>query len=278
VKPLSKSVETLFELPNRNDDNVDAQFVTSLARGLEVLRVFKPKDDLLGNREIAERSNLPKPTVSRITYTLTKLGYLEYLARLRKYRIGLGVLALGQTCVGDAALRRAARPYMKKLAAYTETSVALGGRDRLSMVYLDVCRAAETAAFSFDIGGRVPVYMSAMGFAFLWAVPKKSQELLMKAIQARLKAGQWKVFKAQKIAAFNSLANEGFCVAEGIYERSINGVAVPLSLQDGAETYAISCSAPTFQASGEKLREEVGPRLVALAAGLKSELEGQSAY
>jgi len=276
MKPLNKSVETLFELPARNDDSVDAQFVTALARGLEVLRVFEPKDGPLGNQEIAERCKLPKPTVSRITYTLTKLGYLEYLPRLSKYRVGLGVLALGHTCVGRAVLRRVARPYMEDLAAHTDTSVALGGRDRLSMVYLDVCRAPQTAAFSFDVGGRVPVYRSAMGFAFLWSVPEKSRDLLMNAIQARLVKEEWKAFKGQQQAAFKSLEKDGFCVAEGIYDRAINGVGVPLSLRNGTESYALSCSAPAFQVSGKKLREEVGPRLVALSTALKSDLEGHA--
>lgn len=276
MKPLNKSTEALFELPGRNDDRVDSQFVTALARGLEVLRVFEPKDGPLGNQEIAERCNLPKPTVSRITYTLTKLGYLEHLPRQSKYRVGLGVLALGHTCAGGASLRRVARPYMEDLAAQTETSVALGGRDRLSMVYLDVSRAPQTAAFSFDVGGRVPLYRSAMGFAFLWATPEKSRELLFNAIQTRLEKDAWTLFENQKNAAFNSLERDGFCVAEGIYDRAINGVGVPLSLQNGSETYALTCSAPAFQVSGEKLREEVGPRLVALSTALKSDLEGHA--
>ena len=60
----------------------DRKFVTALARGLEVLRVFTPTEGLLGNGEIAERTGLPKPTVSRLTYTLTKLGYLSHVERL----------------------------------------------------------------------------------------------------------------------------------------------------------------------------------------------------
>ncbi len=54
----------------------DRQFVEALARGLEVLRAFAPNHALLGNQEIARATGLPKPTVSRLTYPLTKLGYL----------------------------------------------------------------------------------------------------------------------------------------------------------------------------------------------------------
>src|SRR5687767_15616748 len=56
----------------------DRQFATTLARGLEVLRCFTPLEPMLGNKEISVRTGLPKPTVSRLTYTLTKLGYLRH--------------------------------------------------------------------------------------------------------------------------------------------------------------------------------------------------------
>jgi DNA-binding IclR family transcriptional regulator len=60
----------------------DRKFVTALARCLEVLRAFTPTEGLLGNGELVELTGLPKPTVSRLTYTLTKLGYLAYVERL----------------------------------------------------------------------------------------------------------------------------------------------------------------------------------------------------
>ena len=58
-----------------------------LARGLEVLRCFTPLEPMLGNKEISVRTGLPKPTVSRLTYTLTKLGYLRHNMRLGKYQL-----------------------------------------------------------------------------------------------------------------------------------------------------------------------------------------------
>src|SRR5260370_17264112 len=54
----------------------DRSFVVALSRGLDVLRAFQPNDGLLGNQEIAARTNLPKPTVSRLTSPLTHLGSL----------------------------------------------------------------------------------------------------------------------------------------------------------------------------------------------------------
>ena len=59
------------------DATGDRQFAIALARGLEVLRAFGPADRSLTNRELCDRTGLPKATVSRMTHTLTLLGYLS---------------------------------------------------------------------------------------------------------------------------------------------------------------------------------------------------------
>ena len=53
----------------------DRKFVEALSRGLDVLRAFSQGSVVMGNQDIARITGLPKPTVSRMTYTLTKLGY-----------------------------------------------------------------------------------------------------------------------------------------------------------------------------------------------------------
>ena len=57
----------------------DRHFVTALARGLEVLACFRHGDRMLGNQELSKRCGLAKSTVSRLTHTLTRLGYLIYV-------------------------------------------------------------------------------------------------------------------------------------------------------------------------------------------------------
>jgi hypothetical protein len=48
----------------------DKQFATTLARGIELLRCFTAEQRQLSNAELAARTGLPRPTVSRLTYTL----------------------------------------------------------------------------------------------------------------------------------------------------------------------------------------------------------------
>src|SRR3990172_4226718 len=130
----------------------DRQFATTLARGLEVLRCFTPLEPMLGNKEISVRTGLPKPTVSRLTYTLTKLGYLRHNMRLGKYQLGSAVLSIGYPLLASMSIRQIARPFMKELADHTNGSVSMGMRDRLNVVYVETCRSSSGTTPIADIG------------------------------------------------------------------------------------------------------------------------------
>ncbi|WP_250866791.1 helix-turn-helix domain-containing protein, partial [Caballeronia sp. INSB1] len=47
----------------------ERRFVVALARGLDMLRAFRPGETLLGNRDFVARTGLPKATVNRLAYT-----------------------------------------------------------------------------------------------------------------------------------------------------------------------------------------------------------------
>ena len=145
----------------------DRHFVTALARGLDILSCFRSGEKLLGNQELAERARLPKSTVSRLTYTLTKLGYLQYDDEVGKYRLGTASLALGSAMLSKLDIRQYARPAMQDLADFSHATVSLGMRDRLSMIYVENCRSQAALTLRLDVGARIPIATTAMGRAYL---------------------------------------------------------------------------------------------------------------
>ena len=234
-----------------------------------MLRAFGPLDGSLGNQEIADRTGLPKATVSRITHTLTTLGYLDYLPRLARYAIAPPVLALGHACVRNAGVRRLSLPHMQELAEAIDASVALGARDRLTMIYLDVARGSQTVAFSLDPGARVEIYKTAMGAAFLHALPERDRSFLLQAI-AKATGKEWPHWDAQLRTAFAEIDQHGFCIFEGTYDRAMNGVGAALVQPDGA-VHAYSCSAPAFQFGRTRILDEIGPRLGLMTKAIANE-------
>src|SRR5690348_2207241 len=140
----------------------DRSFVVALSRGLDVLRAFQPNDGLLGNQEIAARTNLPKPTVSRLTYTLTKLGYLTPVPRFEKYQLAPSAMALGYAALANLGVRHLSEPFREELMRETGGAVAVGGRDRLSKIYFGQNRG-KTVGVQLHVGLRNPNGPTAKG-------------------------------------------------------------------------------------------------------------------
>ena len=247
----------------------DRQFVTALARGLEVLRAFRPGSGALGNQEIADFTGLPKPTVSRLTHTLTKLGYLNHLARLGKYELGTPVLSLGYVALSNMQVRNVARAEMQELATYADASVALADRDRLSMLYIQNCVGQSTLALRIDVGTRVPMAFTSLGRAMLAAVPENERQYLMDHIKKRYD-GNWRKLRKSIEDCVDQVGTRGFCLVDGEWRQHVRAVAVPLILPNGAGVMALNCAGPTMKLTLEQLETDMGPRLVHLARNVET--------
>lgn len=247
----------------------DRKFVTALARGLDVLRCFGPRDRWLANQDIARRTGLAKPTVSRLAYTLTRLGYLRFSEQTSKYALGSAAISLGYAALGQLDVRRVARPLMQELSEHTKTSVHLAVNDRLSMQVVDTYWNA--AAFVIDIGSRVPVATTSIGRAWVCALPAEERKRVLDAIR-EARPEDWPVAKKRFEQAFQDYEEYGFCFGLGDWRREVNAVAAPFQPGDGSGPVVIGCSGPAFQLEPEMLRREVGPRLLALVGNLRSGL------
>ena len=254
------------------DNDKDRQFVTALARGLEVLRCFKPSDRHLGNQDIAERTGLPKPTVSRLTYTLTRMGYLHHDEKLGKYQLGSGVLSLGYSFLTNMDVLKIARPLMQELADYSHPVVSVGTRDRLGMVYLDGRHStAATVSLRREPGTRVPIATTAMGRALLCGLPDHEREKLMDNIRQRHPA-RWPKNKAGIEQALRDYQERGFCLSIGDWRSDVNAVGVPMLPIAGCRLLTFNCTAPSFVLRQHMIEDDIGPRLVNLVRSVESEV------
>lgn len=244
-----------FEAPDNR------QFVTALARGLELLRCFRPDSAELSNQLLARRSGLPRPTVSRLTYTLRTLGYLDYDPDSGKYRLGPGVLALGYATLAGIELRDVAKPHMQSLAETTGVSVSLGRRDRYSMVYLENARASRgLLTLGLGVGDRIPLMTTAMGRAYLCALPEPAREPLLASLR-RAFAHEWEHFLPRWEAAQRDYAEHGCCFSFGDWHEDIHAVGAAMPYGPGQQIYGFNCGGPAFRLHRRYLMDEVAPRL-----------------
>lgn len=269
----SRSPETAPVVPQDSEGpapaDEDRHFVTALARGLEVLTCFTSGETQLGNQELADLCKLPKSTVSRLTMTLTRLGYLIHLPDTRRYRLGMATLALGTAMMSRLDVREVARPLMQELAAFAGCSVSLGAREKFSMVYVENCRPPTSLAIASDVGSRFSLVSSAIGRAYLAVVGDEERRAILAAWAA---TGEGDPVSVQASIDRAVLDHEslGVTCAFGDWQKDVNGIGRAFQPGRGLPPMAISCAGPASRVSKDALLKKVRPRLIELTDRLEA--------
>lgn len=252
----------------------DPQVVQALARGLALLRVFAQTPGPLGNRDLARLSGLPKATVSRLTYTLARLGYLNYDAALAKYQPGIAAAALGHSALQAVALRRALRPWMEEIAAAFPVTVSLVARDGLAAVLLERREGNAVAGRYCDEPGACwPLSLAGLARGLIVGLPQHERLYVLEHLERDDPPG-WPVRERDMYQALAEYQHQGYTVCPGDVSTGdasppIPAVSVPLLPDDGSGVFALSCSAPEFRLPKDRLLRELGPRLAELAGRVR---------
>ncbi|HKQ27567.1 MAG TPA: IclR family transcriptional regulator [Burkholderiales bacterium] len=247
----------------------DPRINVALARGLEILRAFRPEEVQLGNIEIAKRTGIPKGTVSRLTYTLTAFGYLRYSELTGMFSIGPGILALGYPVLVNNAIHLVARPLMEKLAVQTDSAVGFGVRDGSYVIHLEYAKGTTAAIRDIAAGFRVSLAGSATGWACLAGMRPEERATALRQIKAELDAKQFRDFEAKLGNAMKHVWSEGFCISFGDVDPAFNAVAAPFMHEGRRESYVVNCIGPGYLFKRERMVKEVGPRLLRLTEELR---------
>lgn len=246
----------------------DRQFATTLARGLELLRCFSPEQPVLGNRDLSRQLGLPAATVSRLTYTLTCMGFLAPTEHYGKYQLGSAVLSLGHPLLAQfSALRRQARPLMLALAEETGGTLAIGIRDRFTVVYIETVRAWSRRIYPIEIGTSHSLAGTAMGRALLMSCRPPEREALINQMQVKA-PDEWTRYGKRLQETMKDFSRTGCCTSLGEVLPDVQAVAVPLGRINRGEPAALNFSIQGREISEAWLHRDITPKLLALARQL----------
>lgn len=254
-------------------DTGSAATVSALKRGIEVLHCFSGGTRSMSNGELSRMTGVPKATVARLTATLVGLGLLRQDPETEKYSLGAGVLSLAEAFLSGLDVRAIARPHMTKLAEQFGGSAYLGVCDGLEMVIIESSRArASMLTLRLDVGSRLPMATSALGRAYLSALPVDERSRLLAKLEEK-NPGDWPKLGQGVETALRDAAALGYCASMGELRSEINSIATPILLPVG-DRIAINCGGPAFAFSEAKLRGEIAPRLLSAAQAIATEIGG----
>jgi DNA-binding IclR family transcriptional regulator len=231
----------------------DRKFANTLARGLSVLRAFRASDHGLTHAEIAERTGLPKPTISRLTYTLCELGYLSHGGRNDRFRLGPAAVALGSVAALSIGFVELASDAMQRLADATGTLALIAVRDGDRMLLAKTWRPHGIATIWLEPGHRIPMFGSSSGLAVLATMgDERFAGMEPEDDLARFRQD-----------GYDQMLGQGFVVAPKPtrYARTVNAVSVPYFAGEFGEPVAFTCGALPADLPDTRIVAEVGPAL-----------------
>ncbi|OWT77114.1 MULTISPECIES: IclR family transcriptional regulator [unclassified Achromobacter] len=252
----------------RRQHHEDPLLNRSLVRGVEILRAFRPGADQLGNGEIAERTQLSRATVSRLTQTLVECGLLEHDRARRSYRLATPVLSFAHAMRAGSPVLGSVAPLMRTLAEKLRINVGLATADRDEMVYLESFRFNRKVALRSVVAGqRVPMELTSLGRAYLAVVDAAQRGELLEHLRERRPA-DWPQLRDALDAARLSVETRGYCAAS--WQPEVVAIAAPLVLPD-RPIYVLNVSVRTTAGIAATEAQLSGP-LLALCEQAKTAL------
>lgn len=242
----------------------DRKFANTLARGMRVLRAFRASDNGLSHAQIAERTGLPKPTISRLTYTLCELGYLSHGGRNDRFRLGPAAIVLGSVAATAVSFVDMVSDEMQELADVTGTLALIAVRDGDRMMLVRTWRPATASTIWLEPGHRIPLHGSSSGMAYLAALDAERFAALDPDTD----------MQAFRQDGYAQLVGNGFAIAPEStrYASTVNAVSVPYNAAEFGEAVAFTCGATPDVLPRARMHDVVGPAL----HGLVKELENRT--
>ncbi len=239
--------------------------VQSVERAFSVLRSLASGP--AGVSEIAERSALPKSTVSRLLSTLEELGAVEQVTAGGEYRIGWTMLELSAAARPGRPLISLARPHIAELSRITGEAAGLSIPDETDMLYLDQLTPDSELQSRDWTGHRIPMHAVPSGhvvLAFDAAVAERVMAAPMKALTANTLTT---VASLRKRLA--SVRRTGYAWAFGEFVPEMNSVAAGVRASDGRVLAVLHVHGPISRFPGERDTAELGLLLKTTADNLR---------
>lgn len=259
--------------PETGRGGTDPGFATTLANGLGILEAFRNSTGPLSNSEIAQRTGLSRPTVSRLAYTLEELGYLRR-DRNGRYEPGVGILAIAYPLLAGLKLRQMARPLMREYATFAGGTVSIATPFGLDFIYLQTLRMSDTAPHLPDIGFTSALAPTACGRALLSLYTDEELQAYISEMEAK-RPEEWRAIKDSTLAAIESCRERGFATSIGEWRPEIHGVAAPLYRTEDGQCLAVNCGIPSYRFSPEQVEHDCGPRMLGLVRSMRAFVTGQ---
>ncbi|HEY2079706.1 MAG TPA: IclR family transcriptional regulator C-terminal domain-containing protein [Streptosporangiaceae bacterium] len=251
----------------RRDTSPD--FIEALARGLDVIRAFQPRQPVMSLTAVAAAAGLARPTARRMLLTLTDLGYVRAVDG--GFELTPRVLDLGMSYVLSTSLWDIARPHMEALVAQTRESSSIAQLDGSDIVYVARVAVPKIIALAVTIGTRFPAMQTSLGKVMLAALPPEEAERVLAEPSRSGIAARWQPAAAERAAELRDVRARGWSLTDEQLALGIRSVAAPLRDGSGRVIAAMNVTVHAAETPVEVLTGQYLPLLLQTAGAISAD-------
>src|SRR5262245_8400090 len=255
---------------NRAAARNEAEHITSLERGLSVLRAFSKDRPEMTLSQVATETRLSAATARRCLHTLVNLGYAAQRGKL--FVLRPAVVAFASAYLDSMNLEQIVRPYLQEVRDKTGDSASLAVLSEADILYLVHVSTNRMVRVPCTVSTRFPAYATSLGRVLLAFQPKDALDEYFRKTRFAARTEKTVTSKSALRNLLIRAREERYAAIQDELDYGIVSVAVPIFNASGEILAAVNCSTSTARTDKEQMTTSRLPVLREAARSIEIEL------
>jgi IclR family pca regulon transcriptional regulator len=249
----------------------DTEYLSTLERGLSVLRCFSREHPEMTLTEVASRTGLSPAVARRCLHTLVELGYV--VKQDKHFLLTAEVMSFASAFLESMNLEQVVRPHLQDVRDETGDSsslAVLSDPDVLYLVHVSTNRMVRLAA---GVGTRFPAHATSLGRILIAHWPEERREHYAAHTKLTRFTDKTIVDRPRLLQILKQAARNDYATVQDELDYGIVSVAVPVRSGSGEVIAAINCSTATSRVDPGEMLDTRLPVLRRAARAIEIELQ-----
>ncbi|MFN3686519.1 IclR family transcriptional regulator C-terminal domain-containing protein [Salinarimonas sp.] len=244
--------------------NEDRDYVTSLARGLEVIRAFNRSKSSMTLSEVAERTAMTRAAVRRFLLTLVREGYASTDGKY--FQLRPKVLELGFSLLASMDITEIMQPVVDELAQKLQESVFVAVLDGDHVRYVARATSQRVVSIGINIGSRAPAHAVSTGRVLLAGLPEDKLEAYLDGVTLEKITPHTVTSKVQLASLIEETRRQGWSIVDQELEVGLRSISAPIRNRSGEIVAALNVCCPSVRLTTKEMQAQILPELLDAAS------------
>lgn len=245
-------------------------FVSSFARGLQLIEAFGPGHPRMSLTELSERTGLDRAVVRRLILTLVELGYARQTGRM--FELTPQILSLGHSFLSSHGFGSLMTRDLDRLSIEISETVSVSVWTGTAVTTIARSNAAGRHVVIDSLGTTLPLHASASGRVLISGHPDAEIVRLLEREGFRPYTANTLTTVDAVVASIERVRRTGWLISNEELEIGLLSAAVPLTDSAGNILASLNVSSQTSRMSAERLERTIIPRMRVASAELAKHL------